>query len=419
MAYSRRDFLRAPAAAFAFCDATMDRLSRLDPRQGGPDDEAFWREVRGHFLHAADGVSFNHAGLSPSPRAVREAMAHELARCDTDPSRVLWRQQEKELDGVRARLGRQLGCPGDQVALVPNATWGLHTAILGLALEPGDEIVATAHEYSRTFHALRQRRDRDGVTTVEVPIETPPAAPEAIAAAVLAACTARTRLVVVSQMTWIAGQILPVRAVATALAPRGVPVLVDGAHGFGLLPDTVADLGGAFYAACLHKWAQGPVGTGVFVCDPAWLDRVLPLCPGEQALDRHAAKFEQYGTRCAAPFLALREALDFHDWLGLDRKAERLEALRCRLARALDGVRGITAHGSLDPTRARAIWPVSVAGCDSRQLAVWLWREFRFHVTTVEVGGGSALRLSPHVFTSCDEIDRLAAALSRAARDGI
>lgn len=420
MTLSRRAALLAPLAGrFVFADHTLARLHRLDPAQGAPDDDAFWSRVRSLFDFDPTVASFNHAGLSPSPRDVRAMLAREQARTDVEPSRVLWRQQEHELDAVRTRLARLLGCSDEQLALTPNATFGLHTTILGLPMVAGDEVVVAAHEYSRTFSALEQRRARDGIVVVEVPLAVPAAAPEAVAADVLARVTARTRLVVLSQATYLTGQLLPTATVATALRPRGIPLLVDGAHGVGLLPAPVGELGGAFYTACLHKWLCGPVGTGVFVVEPAWIERLWPLfaAPLEQA--RRMAKFEEYGTRPLAPFLALTAALDFHDWLGLPRKAARLAALRQRLLAALDGEPGLQVLSSADPARAVAIVAVAVRGVEAKALVAWLWREHRIHTTSIPTPGVQGARLSPHVFTSAAEIARLATALRTAARDGI
>lgn len=418
--WSRRRWLAAPAAGWVAARAGVDRaVAGLDPAVAGPDDESFWLQVRNHFDGDPSTLSFNHAGLSPAPRAVRTAMAREFARADVEPSRVLWRQQEQELDGVRKRLAAVLGCDAGQVALTPNATWGLHTVILGLPLQSGDEIVVSAHEYSRTFEALQQRQRRDGVRTVEVPLATPAAEPGAVVADVLARCGPRTRLVVLSQATYLTGQLLPVAAIAAALRPLGVPLLVDGAHGIGLLPATFAGLGGAFYTACLHKWLMGPVGTGVFVCEPAWIDRLWPLCGAGDERRNSMRKFESYGTHAFAPLLAVGAALDFHDWLGRERKAARLEWLRQRLLGALADVPGLAVHSSADPTRACAIVAISLAGCAARPLASWLWREHRVHATSIDAGGLAAVRLSPNVFTTAAEIERLAQALRRAARDGI
>lgn len=416
--FSRREVLAAAGFA-AFRDDTRARLDRLDFARAGPHDDEFWRQLREQFDVDPASACFNHAGLSPSPRAVRAALARETDRANLDPSRLVYREQDRELEAIRDRLARLVGCSAEELALAPNATYGLHTAILGLSMRPGDEILLSAHEYSRAWNAVRQRERRDGIVAVEVPLATPPAPPDEVAAAILARITARTKLVVLSQLTFLTGQRLPLAAVAPELARRGIPLLVDGAHGIGLLPETFAGLGGAFYTACLHKWLMGPVGTGVFVVRSAWLDKVWPLHPGEADLERRITKFEQGGTRPAAPFLALGEALDLHERLGCERKAARLQALRERLAAPLLAEAGVVPCGSLDPAVCQAMLTVGFAKVAPKVLAAWLWREHRIHVTTAEEAGLRALRISPHVFTTFAEVDRLAGILVGVARNGI
>lgn len=418
MPLSRRALIATPAL-FAFRDGTRRSLDRLDFARGAPDDEDFWREVRGLFDLADDATSFNHAGLSPSPRAVRDTMAAQVARADRDPSRVLWREQEKELEAVRERLARLVGCVPEELALVANATFGLHTAILGLSLRAGDEVLTTSHDYPRARNALRQRERRDGTTTVVVPLASPPEAPEAVAAAILAKVTNRTKLAVLSQRTYLTGQPLPTALVAPELQRRGIPLLVDGAHGIGLDDAPLDALGATFYAACLHKWLMGPIGTGLFVVRSAWLDKVWPLHPGEEDLDRRITKFEQIGTHPAAPFLALHGALDLHERLGAGRKRARLQWLRERLAAPLLGEPGVVHFGSLDPARGGAMLTVGFANVKPRALVAWLWQQHRIHTTAAEDGGVAGVRLSPHVFTSAAEVDRLAGILVGVARRGL
>lgn len=416
---TRRGVLAGAVSAFAFRDDTLRLLDRLGGGPAAPDDEDHWARLRALFDVPADCTPFNHAGLSPSPRAVREALAAESERANGNPSRVVFRDQQRELDAIRQRLAALLGVVADEVALAPNATHGLCTAILGLDLAAGDEIVVPAHEYSRAFSALRQRERRDGAVVVEVPLEVPAAEPAAVADAIAERFSARTRLVMLSQVTYLTGQILPVRAVARAAAARGIPVLVDGAHGLGLLPETVPLLGATFYAACLHKWLLGPVGTGVFVVRSAWIDRLWPLHAADEGMRQRMAKFEQWGTHSLAPFLALREALELHQRLGQPAVTARLRHLRQRLCDGIADVQGLRCCSSTDSARAVAIVAVACGRVGARALADWLWREHRIHVTVAEACDLDAIRISPHLFTTPAEIDRLAALLRRVADSGI
>src|SRR5438876_11795836 len=99
MSLSRRNFLASATATFAFRAETMGQLERLvfDKGFGTPDDEEFWMRIRGLFDIDPSITVFNHAGLSPSPRAARDAMAEQTKRANSDPSLIIWRKQDHEL----------------------------------------------------------------------------------------------------------------------------------------------------------------------------------------------------------------------------------------------------------------------------------------------------------------------------------
>jgi len=226
-------------------------------------------------------------------------------------------------------------------------------------------------------------------------------------------------LIVLSQMTFLTGALMPIREIATAVADRGIPVLMDAAHGISLLPEKFSDTGAAIYTACLHKWLMAPIGTGVFAVRTPWTKKIGPLHPADESLDASMQKFEQTGTRPAAPFLAIQESLDFHKLLGRERKAARLEVLRNKLANYVLDAPGVKSHTTLDPERDCVMLALEFEKTDAVALAGWLLSEHQIHVTTIVRAGINAIRISPNVFTSLGEVDRLGAILSKIAREGI
>lgn len=173
------------------------------------------------------------------------------------------------------------------------------------------------------------------------------------------------------------------------------------------------------YTACLHKWLMGPIGTGVFVVWRPWIRKLWPLHPADPDLDGSIKRFEQVGTRPAAPFLAIQEALAFHKMLGRERKAARLDLLRERLAQRVLNAPDVKHYGSLDPTLCRVILTVGFEKVPAVELARWLLTKHHIHVTTMIRAGIDAIRISPNVFTTHEEVDRLGAILERVAREGV
>jgi selenocysteine lyase/cysteine desulfurase len=419
MPMSRRELLVGSASVFAFRHDTLRQLIDLPFDEACEDDEIFWKQIRSKFDIDPKLTVFNHAGLSPSPQSVNDVIAVQLRRANADPSYIIWRKQDNELEPIRSRLAELVGCETEELALTANATYGLQTAILGVPMVAGDEILVTNHEYSRTHTAIDQRVRRDGVTAITIELKSPPEAGHIVAKQILEKVTPKTKLVILSQMTFLVGSFMPIQEVAKELENKGIPLLVDGAHGIGLLPEKFSELGAPIYTACLHKWLMGPIGTGVLVVKKPWINRIWPLHPAEESLNYSIKKFEQVGTRSAAPFLALQESLSFHQMIGRDRKASRLEYLRQRLAEKVLNAPGVTHYGSLDTNVCRVFLTIGFKSASATEVANWLLTKHGIHVTTVLRAGIIAIRISPNIFTTLEEIDRLAALLEKVARYGI
>ena len=382
----------------------------------GPDDEEFWLRIRGLFDIDQSITVFNHAGLSPCPIAARNAISEQTKRANADPSLVIWRRQDSELDFIRKQLYELVGCEHDELALTMNATYGLQTAIMGVPMAAGDEILATNHEYTRSLAAIEQRGRRDGIKPVIVRLTAPLGSQKEIASQILEKVTSRTKLIVLSQMTFLTGALMPIREVAEAVADRGIPTLMDAAHGIGLLPEKFLETGATIYTACLHKWLMAPIGTGVFVVKKPWIKKIWPLHPADEGLDGSMWKFEQVGTRAAAPFLAIGESLDLHNKLGRERKGRRLVYLRDRIARSVLDQPKVTNYSSLDTDQP--ILTIGFGNVDAIPLAGWLLSKHKIHVTTIVRAGMNAIRISPNIFTTIDEVDRLGAILGEVAKKG-
>ncbi len=261
-------------------------------------------------------VFLNHGSFGACPRTVLAAQADLRAEMEANPVAFLGRALEARLDAARARLATFVGADPDDLAFVPNATAGVASILRSLRFAPGDEIVTTDHEYNAALNMARFAAARDGSRLVVARIPLPTSGPDEVAERLLAVVGPRTRLVLVSHVTSPTALVLPVERLVETLEGRGIPVLVDGAHGPGMLPLDLAGLGASYYTGNLHKWVCAPKGAAFLHVRRDRQVAIRPLAISHGANDPRPGRstfrkeFDWTGTADPTPFLAVPAAVD-------------------------------------------------------------------------------------------------------------
>jgi selenocysteine lyase/cysteine desulfurase len=427
----RRGFLGAvglPIAAVATgARLTPGRLgvaleaARNDSRP--PDavagDEDFWSRIAQAFTVDRSLVNLNNGGVSPAPAFVQEAQKRHLDYSNEAPAYTMWRVLEPQREAVRARMAAHWGVDAEEVALVRNASEGLQTCQFGIDLAAGDEVLTTDQDYPRMVTTFRQRERREGIVLRQFPIPVPCTDPGEIVRRFEAAITDRTRLILMCHMINLTGQILPVKEVVAMARKRGIPVVVDGAHALAHFEFKLSELDCDYYATSLHKWLFAPHGTGLLYVRKDHIPGLWPLMAAGEGRTDDIRKFEEIGTHPAAPYLAIAEALTFHQAIGDARKAARLVHLRDLWAHRLLANDRVRLHTSLEPGFACGIANVELVGVDSDKLNSWLWKEHRILCTVVKHDQFEGLRVSPSVYTTAEELDRFCGAMEHALEHGL
>ena len=426
---SRRRFVGAvglPAVAAASGLSFAPRLRAAPPRPPAgltprevARDEDFWSEVARAFTVDRSLVNLNNGGVSPSPGYVQEAMKRHLDYSNEAPAYTMWRILEPQREGVRQRLAREWDVDPEEVALTRNASEGLQICQLGFDLAPGDEVLTTTQDYGRMITTFQQRERREGIVLKQIRIPTPAEDPAEVVRRFEAAITPRTKLILVCHMINLTGQILPAGEVTALGRARGIPVIVDGAHALAHFDFTLGALDVDYYATSLHKWLFAPHGTGLLYVRRDRVADLWPLQAAPDTMDDDIRKFEEIGTHPAANYLAIGEALTFHQGIGAARKDARLVYLRDRWAKRLLENDRVHLYTSLEPGFACGIANFEVDGMDSGALGSWLWSEHRIIVTPIGHEECPGIRVSPSVYTTPEEIDRFCDAVEHALRHGL
>jgi selenocysteine lyase/cysteine desulfurase len=266
---------------------------------------------------------------------------------------------------------------------------------------------------------IQQRERREGAKMVQVKVPAVPKSHDELIRPIEQAITSRTKLMVVSHVSFMNGQIFPIERIVKLARAHNIPVVVDGAHAFVQFAFDNKDLECDMFGTSLHKWLMAPVGTGMLYVRKNRIKDVWPLMAAGPTQDDNIRKFEEIGTHPAANHNAIAEAINFHETIGIHRKEARLRYLRHRWTDRLRDDPKFRFYTNLDPAHSCAITTVGIQGIKTGDLGTWLLDKHSIFVVGIVNDFIDGLRITPNVYSTVEEIDRLADALLYASKNGL
>jgi selenocysteine lyase/cysteine desulfurase len=398
--------------------AAVRSVASLSPEQAAQDED-FWFQIQQAFTVGRGIINLNSGGVSPSPRIVTEALVRYIWQQEEATAYTMWQILEPQSETVRKGLAGIFGCDPEEIAITRNASESLEILLMGMDLKSGDEILTTTQDYPRMLTTLRQRQAREGLVLKMIQIPIPPKNLDEITAAFEQGITSRTRVILISHVVNLTGQITPVKAVCEMAGRKGVEVIVDGAHSFAHFDFKQSDLGCDYYGTSLHKWLYAPKGTGLLYVRRDKIKKIWPLMAAEEREGTDIRKFEEVGTHSAAPRLAIGEAVLFHQGLGARRKEARLRFLSRYWMNKLKDVPRIRFNTSFDDRQSCGIANVEVTGIDPGAIATYLMDRHKIFTVPIVHPEFKGLRITPNVFTTLSELDRFCEVMEGVARKGL
>jgi cysteine desulfurase / selenocysteine lyase len=311
-------------------------------------------------------------------------------------------------------LGAQvLGGDRGEIAVIRNTTEGVSLVAEGFPWQEGDNVVVPAGEFPTNLYPWLNLASR-GVETRVVPSENERLDLDRLDDA----CDDRTRIVAASWVGYATGWRNDPAALAEIVHRHGALLFLDAIQGLGVFPLDVGRTPVDFLAADGHKWLLGPEGAGLFYIRREHLDRLRPLGVGwnsvqhagdftktEFALKQNASRYEG-GSYNMGGIAALASSLELLLSFGIEQVAERLLDVTDRLCERLEET-GATIVSCREGDRRSGIVAFEPPGRDPQAVR----RHCLDRGVVVNCRSGR-LRVSPHAYTSDEEIDRLIAALT-------
>jgi isopenicillin-N epimerase len=354
-------------------------------------------------------LHLNHGSFGVAPVVVRQAAAAWRERAERNPHRFNRVEIRGLVAAAREHAAWFLGVDPSRAAWVRNVSEGVSAVLGSLKLHPGDELVTSTHGYGAVRKALNYHAARAGARLVEADFPVG-AGDDAIVSAYAAACSRRTRLVVIDRITSPTATVLPVPAVAAAVAGAGTPVLVDAAHAPGQLPDDIPALGADHWIGNLHKWAYTPRGSAILWSRPGVF--VVPTVLSWQLEDGYAASFDYPGTWDYAGWLTAADGLAYWEALGGWDAVARLADMVTDGQKRVAGALGVSLERlPATPAPAMRLVPLPDGILASREQVDPFYEALsqqRVEVAPIHFGGVGYLRIAAAPYNTPDDYDRLA-----------
>ncbi len=411
----KRTFLQGAAGALGLL-ASRSSASQPVPPTAAADD--FWGRIRADFRLDPEFINFENGYYCFQPQPVLDAFIANVRRVNVEASRYMRTHREDDRVVLRTRLAALAGCTPQELVVTRNTTEALDTIINGVDWRAGDEAVTARQDYGAMLDMFALQARRHGMIPRRVDIPLAPRSDQEVVDVYAAALSTRTRLLMVPHMVNITGHILPVRKICDMAHARGIPVMVDGAHTFAHLDFKIPDLGCDYYGASLHKWLASPLGAGLLYVRPERLRDLWPIFGDETFPADDIRKLNHVGTHPAHTDLTIGAAIDYHVQIGAARKEARLRELQQYWTSRVRGRPRIRMQTPSDAGRACAIANVGIEGVSASELARRLFDEWRIYTVAIDSAGVQGVRITPQLYTSFAELDRLVAALDALAATG-
>lgn len=379
------------------------------------DSDEFWLRIRQDYALKPDYINLENGYYCISPGPTLAKFIEHVKEVNWQGSYYMRTDQWDNKTRIANRLANWLGCGENQLIITRNATESLDMIISGYPWKEGDEAIYAEQDYGAMIDQFQLVGRRYGVVNKEISVPNHPESDEEIIALYENQITPKTRLIMICHMINITGQILPVKKICDMAHSYGVEVLVDGAHCVGHIDVNIEELNCDYYASSLHKWLSTPLGAGILYVSKERTSQIWPLLAERDKEMSDIRRLNHTGTHPVHTDLAIADAMDYLEIIGMERKENRLRYLQKYWSDALRDVPGLIVNTPDSPERSCGIGNIGVAGMNPSRMAKTLLEEFKIYTVAIDNAGVHGCRITPNVYTTTEELDKFIVAMQTLA----
>jgi selenocysteine lyase/cysteine desulfurase len=366
-----------------------------------------------------DIAYLNCAYMGPLSRRARLAGEAGVAR-KAQPWNVTAQDFFTESEETRALFARLVGADADGVAIIPSASYGVALAAANLPVAAGQRILVLEDQFPSNLYVWRDLARRASATLVTIPRPTD----YDWTAAVLAELDERTAVAALPNAHWTDGGLLDLAHIGERARALGAALVVDGTQSVGASPFDVSAIQPDFLICAAYKWLLGPYSLGFLYAAPDrragqplewnWITRARSedfarLVDYNDEFQPGARRYDAGERSNFALMPVAKAALEqILEW-GVEEIAGTLRALTDEIAS-----RAATLHLKSAPAALRAS---HLIGLRAQKPPADLPARLAHSQVYVSVRGDS-IHVSPHLYNTPADLDRLFATLADALDAG-
>jgi len=411
----KRDFLKSMAFTGLAIPLGFEKLFSENKHKSASTlavDDDFWLNLRNQYQLKPDYINLENGYYNLMPKPILDACIKQLEQLNYEASFYKRTKMTEDKVMVRETLAQFLGCEKEEVIITRNTTESMDTVICGIDWKAGDEAVMAEQDYGAMLDMFKQQAKRYGMVNKIISIPNHPESDEEIVKLYEDAITKNTKLIMLSHMINITGQILPVKKICDMAHAKGVKVLVDGAHAIAHFEFKISDLNCDYYASSLHKWLSVPLGAGMLYVQKNNIEGLWPLFGEQGYATNDIRKLNHTGTHPMHTELTIPFAIHFYQTIGAQRKEERLQYLKQYWTNKVASNPNIILNTPIDANRSCAIANVGIKNMAPAVMAETLLKKYKIWTVAIIYANVHGCRITPNVYTTTKELDQFVSALN-------